>query len=97
MRNSVAVWIAHYQCAPDRCRLFHLLPHGSILLFIRQRRELHHEREKSDRCLGYERVTSVQLEHTLEGMKKFGDSSIPFVWGIYVCEMSRIANTNGSG
>ena len=31
-----------------------IFPIGSILLFIRQRLGLHHQREKSDRCFGYE-------------------------------------------
>ena len=36
-------------------------------LFIRQRRGLHHQCEKSNHYLGYEGVTSVQLKHTLTG------------------------------
>ena len=47
-----------------------IFPIGSILLFIRQRRGLHHQREKSNRCLGYEGVTSVQLRHASTGQSK---------------------------
>ena len=38
-----------------------IFPIGSILLFIRQRLGLHHQREKSNRCLGYEGVTGTGL------------------------------------
>ena len=47
-----------------------LTHHGSILLFIRHRLGLHHQREKSNRCLGYEGVTSVQLRHASTGQSK---------------------------
>ena len=32
--------------------------------------DLHHQHEKSDRCLGYEGVTSVQLRHASTGQSK---------------------------
>ena len=47
-------------------------PMGLFLLFIRQRRGLHHQCEKSNRYLGYEGVTSVQLRHISTGQRQDG-------------------------